>query len=324
MLARGAEIASSMADCTVARQRAQCWQEEHQKAEEQFSSIDKQKKAVEQQLAECQRSFAERTSELHSELHENVANADVAQKELQWKLEDRAASAEAGYNQLQQALKDWHSSPNTRDKRLEQQTWTGVHAQQSSREAGHAEDLRADLQQAPGELGMSSTHMSVNGSDCNGWEHAEVQRFVEEMRWQQKQSKEENNELENASRQLRVEKERAREAKAVERQLREALRSREDEIDALEGALEKLQHRYERKLAKSHRQLAERESYEQKLKSLLEKEVDVLHRYNSDLPDFPRPPPLNLAAQAWSSSRYQDSGYAASRADPVNDRRVEW
>merc|ERR1719331_2251872 len=113
------------------------------------------------------------------------------------------------------------------------------------------------------------------------------------MRGQHQQRSDEVSELEDTVAKLTVElhSEKAcmREHEAVEKQLRKALHSSQDEIDALEDVVEKLQLRYERKLAKSHRQLAERESYEQKLKALLEEEVDVLHQYNQELSDFPRP-----------------------------------
>lgn len=117
-----------------------------------------------------------------------------------------------------------------------------------------------------------------------------------QLRWQQADLQ---RRLEAVTSEFRAEQRCGREAKAAVQELQEALRSSDGELDAYEEVVEKLRQSYERKLAKLHRQLVERETYESRLKSLIDKEVDVLHHYNQDLADFPRAHHMGWNAGEW-------------------------
>merc|ERR1712232_708170 len=73
--------------------------------------------------------------------------------------------------------------------------------------------------------------------------------------------------------QTRIEKAEIRIAERVQRHAEEHF----------EQKVAKMRQKYEQKLVKMCRQLADRETYEQRLKSLLQNEVDVLHQYHRDL-----------------------------------------
>jgi len=119
-------------------------------------------------------------------------------------------------------------------------------------------------------------------------EQAKTQRRANELKGK----------LETTEAELRVEQERAQEARNDSFEMREALRRQddtawnkmlqlkealvrtEDEVEGLEDGTERLHRTYQKRLAKAQRRLVERETYESKLKHLLDKEVDVLHRCN--------------------------------------------
>merc|ERR1712232_1505993 len=66
-----------------------------------------------------------------------------------------------------------------------------------------------------------------------------------------------------------------------EGKITERVQRRAEELFEQKAA--KMRHKYEQKLVGMCRQLAERETYEHRLKSLLQDEVDILHEYNRDL-----------------------------------------
>merc|ERR1712224_305062 len=72
-----------------------------------------------------------------------------------------------------------------------------------------------------------------------------------------------------------------------------ACRAREAESEAamakvVESKVEQTKTKYEQKLSKLYRQLSEREAYENKLKAIIENEVDVLHQCKKDAEDSDR------------------------------------
>jgi len=304
-------LEQSAVECkALQRQVAELEQSCRQAADDAEVSVEVARTKLAAELGDARELLERKDAELATALAEGDAVRQQVRRLLdkQLELEARCRDAESKRDEFQllhaQGKKQFDAEMAASTAKLQDQLeqCQGIEneaLQRAERLEAHWQLERQALLESAAQTAAENAAKSAAliADECSGMERRNLE-LKEELRQQQKQERggsaqlrwqqaDLERRLEAVTSEFRAEQRRGREAQAAVQELQEALRSNDGELEAYEEVVEKLRQSYERKLAKMHHELAERENYESRLKCLLDKEVDVLHQYNQELAEFP-------------------------------------
>lgn len=285
-------LAQVKAQCDIYARQAQALEEEKRQTQDGLFDLRTENEQLHREVDEAKKLLGARNDDLHrmQELHEErkhqmelIAKRETASLKEQAEGELRKVSMELAGLRMQQKL------DNERRTEL-------VERQQRALES--KDETQKQLSELSSQLDKSSSELQVEREKTK-----ECATSVVHMRRALQQSEDEVDDLqvqlraaqrELASLQQQAEArvaaamaERDARSQELERQMsRCAAKIKEVQLGAekiSERSQDKMRKKYEKKLSKMHQQLAERETYESRLKSLIEDEVSAIQQWNTDL-----------------------------------------
>jgi len=244
------------------------------------------------QLEECQKLLAERTEELHHQLEVQVQEKHQLEIQSKHEVLTLKEQSDSDLQKLNVELTELRMQRKFDDeRRSDLQHQNHQHVKEKELFQERAAGLACKLEEVSSELKSEQEKTKESASNM-----VQMRRALRQSEGEVDTLQEQ---LEKAQRQLEVLQEDTKTRLAAvlcekdahindlqQKLAKVATRMEEFEEKAerkLRSNQEKQRQSYEHKLSKMHRQLAERESYEARLKSLIENEVDTIHRWNLDV-----------------------------------------
>lgn len=286
------ELVQLKAACDASLEKMQHLSHERQEAQDRHLETSSESAQLRKQLDECQKLLAERSQELHQQQEMHVHRQHQFELQSKHEVQTLKEQSESDLQKVCMEVAELRiqckfDEERRADLQLQNQKTTEDKEHCLRRIAA----MQAKLEETTCELKSEQEKTKETTSNVVQMRHAlrqsedEVDALQEQLIQAQRQL--EGLQQESSTRMAAVMAEKDSRTGDLERKLAKC-QERIEEVEFraeknLKHKQEKQRNSYEEKLSKMHRQLAERESYEARLKSLIENEVNTIHRYNVDM-----------------------------------------